>query len=50
MTFVEFMEALARLAERKSKVPLGDNPDDYSLEEKKGVLLYFKLESMLDEM
>ena len=34
MTFVEFLEALARLAEKKSMTPLGEISDEYSVEER----------------
>lgn len=34
MTFVEFLEALARLAEKKSMVPLDEIPEEYSIEER----------------
>jgi len=34
MTFVEFLEALARLAEKKSMTPLGEISDEYSAEER----------------
>lgn len=34
MTFVEFLEAISRMAEKKSMVPLGELIEEYDLEER----------------
>ncbi|KAL4468589.1 hypothetical protein ABPG74_005092 [Tetrahymena malaccensis] len=48
MTFVEFLEAIARLADKKSMLPLGTVDGSYNLQERLQVRLEFKLESLLD--
>lgn len=50
MIFVEFLEALARIAEKKSMVPVGEKPEDYTEEERKELHLSFKIESLLEEI
>ena len=50
MSFVEFLEALSRMAEKKSKVPIGENQEDYNEEDLKELHLSYKIESMLEEM
>jgi hypothetical protein len=34
MSFVEFLEALARLAEKKSMIPVGEREEEYTDEDK----------------
>ncbi|EAR90532.2 hypothetical protein TTHERM_00120780 (macronuclear) [Tetrahymena thermophila SB210] len=48
MTFVEFLEAIARLADKKCMLPLGTVDGSYNLQERQQVRLEFKLESLLD--
>ncbi|EAR90533.1 hypothetical protein TTHERM_00120790 (macronuclear) [Tetrahymena thermophila SB210] len=50
MNFVEFLECLARLAEKKSMVPVGENPEDYTDQERKNLNLSYKLSSLLEQM
>ena len=50
MMFVEFLEALSRVAEKKSMVPLGELPEQYSVEERIQVKLDYKIESLLAYM
>lgn len=47
MTFVEFLEALSRLAEKKSMTPLGEIPESYTKEERVQITLHFKIESLI---
>ncbi|KAL4496017.1 hypothetical protein ABPG72_015439 [Tetrahymena utriculariae] len=50
MSFIEFLECLARLAEKKSMVPVGENPEAYTDQERKNLQLCYKLESLLEQM
>ena len=47
MSFVEFLEALARLAEKKSMIPVGEREEEYTDEEVYLIKLQFKIESLL---
>ncbi|KAL4432711.1 hypothetical protein ABPG74_011532 [Tetrahymena malaccensis] len=47
MQFVEFLEALSRLAEKKSMVPLGEIAEEYEIHERIVIQLSYKIESLL---
>jgi len=47
MSFVEFLEGIARLAEKKAMVPIG-MIEECSLQERIETRLEYKLESMLE--
>ncbi|KAL4479127.1 hypothetical protein ABPG72_008957 [Tetrahymena utriculariae] len=47
MQFVEFLEALSRLAEKKSMVPLGEIAEEYEVHERIVIKLPYKIESLL---
>lgn len=50
MTFVEFLESLARMAEKKSMIPIGEKSEDYTEDERKELHLSYKIESFLQEI
>jgi hypothetical protein len=50
MSFIEFLEALARVAEKISPVPFHENPDAYDYEELITLPLHLKLESLISNM
>lgn len=50
MNFVEFLESLARLAEKKSMIPIGEKLEHYTSEERRNLDLHYKLETMLESM
>ncbi|KAL4479131.1 hypothetical protein ABPG72_008961 [Tetrahymena utriculariae] len=50
MNFVEFLEGLARLAEFKSRTPVGERDEAYQNSEKIQIRLEYKIESLLECM
>ncbi|EGR27628.1 leucine rich repeat protein [Ichthyophthirius multifiliis] len=50
MSFVEFLEALARLSEKKSMIPVGEREEEYNEDERFQIKLQFKIESLLHYM
>ncbi|EAS06063.2 hypothetical protein TTHERM_00853020 (macronuclear) [Tetrahymena thermophila SB210] len=50
MNFVEFLEGLARLAEFKSRTPVGERDEAYKDSEKIQIRLEYKIESLLECM
>jgi hypothetical protein len=50
MSFIEFLESLARVAEKISPVPYKENAEAYDYEELITLPLHLKLESLISNM
>lgn len=50
MSFVEFLEGIARLAEFKSVTPVGERKEAYYPGESLQISLEYKIESLLEQM
>ncbi len=47
MSFIEFLEAFSRVAEKLSPMPIGDNPQDWETEDRIFLPLNSKIEIMI---